>query len=101
MTFLFLHKCELGFQRLSAPYCLLQKEGEGEQDVLGMSTEDIVEQYISFSVLYSQYQWWGGEYVPMVMVMERGETKTVWYWKGFPTTTLISERQVCPWALIV
>lgn len=36
-----------------------------------------------------------GRYVPTVMVMETGNARGAWYWKGFPIGTLVFERQKC------
>jgi hypothetical protein len=44
--------------------------------VLSGSTEDMVEQYLFSLVLYSQDWWWGGKFVLMVMVVERGDATT-------------------------
>jgi hypothetical protein len=55
--------------------------------------EDMVKQYLSM-VLYSQYQWWGGE------VCSHGhgggeDVTGAWYSKGLPARTLVLERQQC------
>jgi hypothetical protein len=34
-------------------------------------------------------------FVPLVMVVERGDDTSAWYWKGLPTRTLAFERQKC------
>jgi hypothetical protein len=46
----------------------------GQGRVLGGSTEDMVEKYFLFLVLYGQYPWWGkvGRFLPTVMAVERG-----------------------------
>jgi hypothetical protein len=33
-------------------------------------------------------------FLPMVMVVERGDV-ACWYWKGLPTRTVVFERQKC------
>jgi hypothetical protein len=47
----------------------------------------------TFSVLYGQYQWWVGRFVPVVMVVERGDATGAWYWRSLPTKTLVFERR--------
>jgi hypothetical protein len=69
---------------LSAPYCLLGKGGVG----FGRT----VPFYQCFMVDISGGV---GRFVPVVMVVERGDATGAWYWKGSPTRTLVFERQNC------
>jgi hypothetical protein len=52
--------CAVGFLHLCMLYCLVRGGGGGGV-ILGVTTEVIVEQYLFFPMLYSQYQWWGGK----------------------------------------
>jgi hypothetical protein len=79
------------------PHCTVSFRREGGwRWFLGRSTEDMVEQYLSFFQCF-MVSISGGvrRFVPMVIVVERGDATSVWHWKGLPTRTPVFEKQKC------
>jgi hypothetical protein len=66
--------CELGFV-IFLPYCPALGEGSGL--VLGGSTEDMAEQYLFLWCIMVSICGGLGRFVPMVMVVERGDATGV------------------------
>jgi hypothetical protein len=52
-----------------------------------------VKHYLPSSMLYCQYWWWVGRFVPVVIVVGGENTTGAWYWKGLQPATLAYERQ--------